>query len=316
MADSTVTGWDVPRVIDGMPHDVYLKDPVPGGSLSSSGARLLIPPSCPAKYRWAVGHPTMPKLDYDIGTAAHRELLGVGPDLEVIDAPDYKRRVNQVAKKTAYAAGKIPILPHQMDMVFDMVQVARAHPLAGRLLDPGTGVPEQSLFWLERVIPDRGKPFEVQCRARLDWLSTLTTKDGRMIVVDYKTAKSVNPANLVRAIGDNGYHMQAAWYLDAVVGCGLAKDAVFLFVFQEKEPPFLITVMELHDVTGLWVGRELNDHARRVYHRCRELGAWPGYSGARKLFLNGPAITYDDDVMTADLPPWEVRKMEDIIGEG
>jgi hypothetical protein len=296
------------RVVDGMPHGEYVRDPIPGRS-PSTGARQLIPPNCPRKFAYHRTHPTMPKLAFDLGTAAHKEVLGTGPELVVVDAPTWQTKDAKTAKAGAYAAGQTPLLAHQFDEVQEMAAAVREHPLASRLLAPGSGVPEQSLSWRDPVSG-------VMCRARFDWLSNLTTTDGKLIVVDYKTTSSADPDKLVSAIRQYRYHMQAAWYLDAVVGCRLASDAVFLFVFQETERPYVITVMELHDITGLWVGRELNDHARKVYARCEELGVWPGHSGALKLFKKGPDINYDDDVLTANLPDWEIREMEAITGQG
>lgn len=300
---------EFPSLHPTMPFADYIKDPVPGRSLSSSGSRLLIPPSCPAKFDYDRRHPSMPKAEFDLGTAAHHVLLGCGPELVVIDEANYQRKATQTKRDGAYAAGQTPVLAHQMDQVEDMVQKVREHKLAGHLLAEGTGEPEQSLFWIDPVTG-------VKCRARLDWLSRLRTNDGRLIIIDYKTARSADPDKFLKAIQDYRYHMQAAWYIDAVLGCGIADDAVFFFVVQEVTPPYLITIVELHEISGLYAGRELNEHARKVYRKCNQIGMWPGYAGARKLFLKGPNITYDDDVVTADLPDWEMRKMETIIGEG
>lgn len=308
-----VEWWDG-RLMDGVPHGDYIRDPVPGGSLSSTGARQLIPPNCPRKFDYHRRHPTMPTLAFNLGTAAHRQVLGAGPELTVVDADAWRTDVAKAAKKAAFAAGETPLLPHQMDEVEEMAAAVRAHPLAGKLLDPDSGVPEQSLFWRDPVS-------RVMCRARFDFLSHRKTTDGRLIVVDYKTTTCADPDRLLKTIRNYRYHMQAAWYIDAVIGCRLADDAVFLFVFQETERPYVVTVMELHEIRGLWIGRELNDHARKVYARCMELDVWPGHSGAQKLFWKNSAwqgkdINYDDDVVTADLPDWETREMERIIGEG
>jgi hypothetical protein len=71
-----------PGVYD-LPADVYHADPVPaelGGSLSSSGAKLLLPPSCPAIYQWARTHPTYSDA-FDFGHAAHKKVLGAGAEI-------------------------------------------------------------------------------------------------------------------------------------------------------------------------------------------------------------------------------------------
>jgi hypothetical protein len=45
-----------PGVYD-IAEDHYHADPVPGGSLSNSGAKKLLPPSCPAKFAYEREHP-------------------------------------------------------------------------------------------------------------------------------------------------------------------------------------------------------------------------------------------------------------------
>ena len=49
-----------------MDEATYHQDPVPGGSLSASGAKLLLPPSCPALYAWRRDHPKV-SAEFDFG---------------------------------------------------------------------------------------------------------------------------------------------------------------------------------------------------------------------------------------------------------
>jgi hypothetical protein len=66
----TITG---PGVYDQVPEHVYHADPIPGGSLSSSGARKLLAPSCPALFKHDQDNPQPHKKTFDIGTAAHKD---------------------------------------------------------------------------------------------------------------------------------------------------------------------------------------------------------------------------------------------------
>jgi hypothetical protein len=68
-----------------LPEAAYHNDPVPGGSLSSTGARKLLPPGCPAKYRWWADNREPFKAVFEEGKAAHRKVLGVGPELVLVD---------------------------------------------------------------------------------------------------------------------------------------------------------------------------------------------------------------------------------------
>lgn len=275
-----------PGVYD-MPAEEYHADPVPGGSLSSSEARRLLPPSCPALFRHYKDHPedreTTKALDF--GSAAHALVLGDGPAIVEIDADSYRTNAAKEQRDAAHAAGKIPLLPHEVTEVRAMEKALRNHPLAAALL--AAGQPERSLFW-----PDAETG--VRRRARLDWHRE-ESRSRRVIVPDYKTAASAEPRAFGRAVHTHGYHCQAAWYLDAVQGLGLAgPDAAFVFIVQEKTAPYVVTVCEL-DADALELGRALNRRAIEIYQRCMEAGQWPGYAL---------------DVVRISLPPWAANDLE------
>lgn len=257
-----------PGVYD-MTADEYHADPVPGGSLSSSGARKLLPPSCPALFRYDLDHGEKHRRTFDFGHAAHGLVLGSGPELVVVDAPDWRTKAARQQRDEAYENGAVPLLADEYVQVVEMAAALREHPIASVLLDPDGGRPEQSLFWVDG-------PTGVKRRARLDWLPE--QGDGRMIVADYKTTKSAAPDDIERAISSYGYHQQAAWYLDGLVTLDLADvTAAFVFIFQEKEPPYLVTVAE-PDLMALRIGDALNRRAIDIYAKCRADDAWPGYS--------------------------------------
>lgn len=279
-----------PGVYD-LTEQEYHRDPVPGGSLSSTGARKLLPPSCPAKFRYEADHPSPPTRVLDLGTAAHCTVLGIGAPIVEIDAENYRTKAAQEARDAAHATGAVPLLPDEYQTVQDMAAALRQHPIAGALLDPERGgSAERSLFWVD-------SPTGVWRRARLDWMPDLAG-GRRPLIGDYKTARHVAPEALRKAIHDHGYHQQGAWYLDAGAELGLWDDtAVFLLIFQEKEPPYLVTVVE-PDPVALRIGRALNRQAIDLYRECSESGHWPGYA---------------DDVIRLGLPPWaEARYLEGI----
>lgn len=261
-----------PGIYD-IPAADYHRDPVPGGSLSSTGARRLISPGCPAKFRWEADHGRPQRRVFDLGHAAHREVLGDGEIVVVVDAEDYKTKAAQAARDAAYAAGKAPILRREHEeTVVPMAAALREHPVAGRLFAPGTGRAEPSLFWWDGTGADA-----VMRRSRLDWLPHHVA-GRRLIVPEYKTCASAEPDDLEKAVARLGYYMQAAWNLDAVEAVlDLDRAPVFVFVFQEKGPPFVVTVAQLAQ-TALQLGRARNRHALDVYRACRASGRWPGYA--------------------------------------
>jgi hypothetical protein len=288
------TALDTPAVITApgvydVPEDTYHADPVPahhGGSLSVSGAKLLLPPSCPAIYQWARTHPTHSDA-FDFGHAAHKKVLGAGADIVVIDADDWRGKAARDARDQARAEGKIPLLAKDDAISDAMAAKVREHPIASALLDPDHGKPEQSLFAQDE------ESGGVWLRGRLDWLPD--PGPGRMILCDYKTTADVgDPAAFGRAMGNYGYHAQAAWYLDLARALGLADDdAAFVFIVQSKQAPYLVSVIE-PDAHALRVGREENRAAIELYAECTSTGIWPDFGGG---------------VALASLPPYYATRL-------
>lgn len=231
-----------PGVYPDIPNDAYHADPVAGGSLSSSGARALLGPSCPAKYDWTRRHGQDHRAHWDIGHAAHKLVLGTGPDLVVVDAKDWRTNAAKQARDAAYADGAVPLLVADHHKVTAMADALRAHPVASMLFDPERGRPEQTLVW-------RDERTGVWCRARLDWLPE-ALPGQRLIVPDYKTTFSADPDNLSKAVAQHGYDVQDWWYQAGCKALGVADaDTAFVFVCQEKDPPYLVTIVELDHVS-------------------------------------------------------------------
>ncbi|MGA5208982.1 PD-(D/E)XK nuclease-like domain-containing protein [Streptomyces pseudogriseolus] len=255
-----------------MSLDEYHADPVPGGSLSSTGARKLLPPSCPALYRHEQDAPKEPRKTFEMGHAAHRRLLGEGPELILVDAARWDTKLIKARLAEIRAAGNVPLKRPDLEQVDAMAAALAEHPVAGRLFRPGRGKAEQSLFWQDQRTG-------VWCRARPDW--TPNRGPGqRLILVDYKTTTDASPEGVQRAVAAYGYHQQAAWYLAGAKALGLHGDGDepgFVFVFQEKTAPYLVSVVEL-DFPALVLGAARNERALNVYRECRESGRWPGYS--------------------------------------
>jgi hypothetical protein len=281
---------DQPGVFD-IPAEVYHADPVPGGSLSSSGARKLLPPGCPAKFDFERRYPPQPTDAMELGTAAHRMVLGVGADIVPVPAGDWRTKAAQQVRLEARAAGKVALLDRDHAQVLGMAKALREHPVAAALFDPARGGrPEQALFWTDGQAG-------IWRRALLDWLPAADDATGRMILADYKTCVSADPEAIQKAMYAYGYHQQAPWYMDGAVALGLAEQVAFLFVFQERTPPYLINVVE-PDAMALRIGRDRNRQAIDTYRRCTETGVWPGYS---------------DQIELATLPGWvEQRYLQEI----
>ena len=151
-------------------------------ALSASGAWLLAE-ECAAKFLWR--SPWNPlyapeaKTEFDVGVAAHLAVLEPerqADSIVVIEAGDYRTTKAREARDAARAAGLVPLLPWQFDIVRAIAGSIRAHPIASEAFRGGEA--EVTLIWPD---PDTGIP----CKARPDYLPV----HGRWLV-DLKTAAS------------------------------------------------------------------------------------------------------------------------------
>jgi hypothetical protein len=249
---------------DGFPEQDYHAHP----SLSRSGAKTLL--SNPARYRWEADNHGPSKDAFDVGTAAHAIVLGVGLDeLDVIDATDWRTKASQEAKKKAHREGRTPLLRAQFDATLAMAEAVLAHPTA-RLILEREGQAEQTAFWTDQA--DDGTP--VECRARFDYLTI--DEDDQPAVVDLKTTgKDAGPTAFVRSILDYGYELQDDWYshgFEVLTG----QRPRFTFVVVEKDPPHFVAVHTLDDLFRRR-GRELRLAALNRFAYCTANNDWPAH---------------------------------------
>lgn len=250
-----------------MPEADYHADPVPGGSLSCSGAKLLLPPGHPARFDWVRKHPEDGPRSraMEFGTAAHREVLGTGWAYAVSPhGDDWRSRKAQDWAAGKRAEGVTPLLPAEREQIVAMAAAITTNPDARLMLQADEVWHEQSLFWVD---DDTG----IWRRARLDAVKLY----GRVLIIDYKSAKSADPEQFAKDVGNYRYHWQHAWYTEAVLHVTGDMDPAFCFVVQEKDPPYAVGIYEL-DLDAVLAGAERCAAACRKYADCVAAGAWPG----------------------------------------
>lgn len=260
-----------PGLYADIPEAEYHADRI---SLSVSGAKTLL--KSPAQFIYEREHPVH-KDAFDFGTAAHALALGAGMEsVYVTPYDDFKTKAAQAEKRAAQDDGLAVITPSDWNVVCDMAEAITRHPMARDLLTGGE--PEVSAY-----CPD--EKTGVIRRGRVDYL-----RDD--LIVDYKTTRNADPNAFARDAGSLNYHMQHAWYLDLLRDLGRDIRG-FIFIAQCKEPPYLVSVVELVPA-AVELGRTRNQLALQVFRDCTESNLWPGYP-ERVVPIDVPTWAYYDN---------------------
>lgn len=236
--------------------------------LSSTGVKRML--QAPAVYDWHTRHPQPFKKAFEVGHAVHGKVLGVGLDAVVV--PEDMLASNGAAStkeakafiKDARDAGKVVLKQEEWDRVDAMAEAVLAHQDASFLV--ANGQPEASLIWDD---PSTG----VRCRGRLDYWH-----QGPYVAVDLKTVQSADPTRFARHAVDFGYDVQAGHYQEGTAyALGEKTIPRFLHVLVAKEPPHLVSVVEL-DSWFLDIGQARAHQAIQLYAKCMANNDWPGYA--------------------------------------
>lgn len=247
----------------------YFADCCPQPSLTQSVAKILLDRS--PLHAWHA-HPRLnpdwqpdDPTKFDVGNVAHKLMIGRGKDIVVLDKfDDWRKGDAKDARAEAQAAGKLAVLGKTFAKADRMVKAAREQlevRAQGHLFRDGDG--EAVLAW-----EDRG----MWLRQMVDWLTP-----DRDIFADYKTTDmSAAPFGLGRMMVNAGWPIQGAmgeWGLNKLVGF---KRRRFLFVVQETEHPYCLSVVEMSEA-AMTMGRKQLNAAFSVWMRCVASNRWPGY---------------------------------------
>jgi len=274
-----------------MPADVYHADCAPEPSLSSSIARTLLEAS--PQHAW-IAHPRLgcqveaerdPSRPKEIGTVAHKLILGQGSDVVLIDADDYRSAAAKAQRAQAYADGHCPILQPDADKA-DALADQVAEKLA---LIPGCEGFTKAPAEVVAVAQDRSGAW---LRIMMDRVEIHPT---HAIIWDVKTGdQSAAPQLLGRRVESMQMEVQAALYVHvlSMLLPHLAGRIRFRWIFVENEFPHALSVAEA-DGAGMEIGARKVAAAIHVWNRCRAAGEWPGY----------PA-----QIVRFDYPEWAARR--------
>jgi len=256
----SVTIFDLgaePIIVPDLDEQTYHAHP----ALSSTGARTLL--RVAAKFDWDRTHPVHKDV-FDLGSAVHTMVLGTGWPVDVHDFDNWQTKAARAAKAESRANGRVPLLRKDFEVVEAMAFSVLNDRRARRIFE-SDGLVEASMFAED---PATGVPM----RARPDFMTPIR-------MVDLKTANDASDDGFARSAADYGYATQEWFYRRVRRIITGEPDVDFLFVVVEKQPPYLVNVIEL-DAEFAQIGRSQVERALRTYAECVERygdGPWPGY---------------------------------------
>lgn len=222
-----------------------------------------------------------------IGTATHiavfepefvDTMLAVGPNCD-------KRSNENKARWAAFEAGaalagQTVLTPKQFDEVRAIADALKINPEAADLLTLA-GVSELGLCWTD---PEYGLP----CKCRPDKL-IMTHWDGPMIV-DLKTTRA-NPEDWARECYNNGYHRQAAHYIEGVREVyGLHENPRHMLIVVNKSAPYDTVV---HQLSEKFIGLGQRERSAKLEELAARRAAndWTGRMENAVNLLDPPGWT-------------------------
>lgn len=184
-------------------------------------------------------------------------------------------------------AGKEIITSRMRDNVEACAKAVRFSSQAARYVASGRA--EQAVLWRydEPKVADLPS-FSMQCKSMLDFISD----EG--VIADLKSTRDASPTGFAREVLRYEYHVQAAFYVDALkVATG--RTLPFVFIAVEAAAPQVVQVYRVND-DDIQLGRERYMQLLAQLNVCREESRWHGYAETEmELTLPRWARPLEDD---------------------
>lgn len=245
----------------------------------------------PEKFRYFLDHPMERTPAMAFGSACHKYILepdGFGDEYAVDIKVDKRTKEGKAAWELFCEEnnGKEVVSPADMEIMQEMKEVLERCPLAKKLIR-GKGTTEEAFFWTDQETGEK-------CKIKVD---RLVKFNRRWYVVDYKTTQMAETFRFNSDIWKLGYYFQAGMYAEGVKAAKkLKKLPGFLFVAQEKKPPYSVNVIEVSEEV-MKAGTAKFHELLGKMHDCKVLDLYPGY--------------VSDVPNDSFVPGWKERDMEE-----
>ena len=118
------------------------------------------------------------------------------------------------------------------------------------------------------------------------------------VLIDLKTTRDASRDGFIREIASYDLHIQAAYYRDVVRHCD-GQERRFLFIAQEKAPPFATNIIQ-PSAQMLAVGTYEYEILLQQHLKCLATGKYRGYS----IFADNKF-----GVEEVDIPAWKIAEL-------
>jgi hypothetical protein len=220
---------------------------------------------------------------FELGRCAHSAILEQDFS-NYVCGPEAAKNTKEWKTFEALYPDKVVLKESQYEQVRGMHEAFYAHNLAPKII--AEGQPEQSFF-----VEILGQEY----KARPDWLKV--ESEGRekkdAYIVDYKTCQDLDYEACQRAIGNYGYDISAAHYIQVVSTAASLPITEYYWIFQEKEPPYELAVFRLDDFPKERAIKLVKRLYERIAH-ANKSKLWPG--------------RYTSQIYDIDLPTYLTQK--------
>lgn len=226
----------------------------------------------PLHYKWQKEHPTDPTPAMVFGQAMHKYLLEpetFADEFAIVPAVDRRTKVGreQFNDFLGKNSGKTFITEDDMNKIGAM-KMSLLENEEVRELFAHSKVVEMPYTWTDAATGEK-------CKVKADMVISNVVGFSRPCIIDYKTTNSCADGAFEKSCRMYGYDFQSGMYTEGINICTLEEHG-FIFIAQEKEPPYASRVYYCSDYfidRGKRIFHELLD----VYHSCRNADSWHGY---------------------------------------